>query len=197
MDKQTRTHGGIAAGRQGGRVQRVAVVGNSGSGKTTAARRLAAVRGLPHVELDGIHHQANWTPLPTAEFRARVAAALPADGAWIVDGNYSEVRDIVWGRADTLVWLDLPRHVVVPRIVWRSLRRAALREELWNGNRERFGNLVKLDREENIILWSLTQHGTYRERYARVPADPTWGHLRFVRLRSRAAVEAWLRTGCA
>ena len=170
-------------------MQRVAVVGNSGSGKTTLAAELARILAVPHIELDAIHHQADWTNPPPAEFRARIAAALPAAGAWVSDGNYSRTQDVVWGRADTIVWLDLPRRVVVPRIVSRSFRRAVRRTELWNGNRESVRMLLSLhDPQQSVIAWSVTQHGRKRREYAAAPADPRWAHLRFVRLRSRTAV---------
>jgi adenylate kinase family enzyme len=174
-------------------VRRVVVVGNSGSGKTTLAAELARILQVPHVELDAIYHQPGWTELPTGEYRARVAAALPADAAWVCDGNDSAVRELTWSRADTLVWLDLPRRVVLPRIVARSLGRAARRTDLWNGNRESWRMLLSLhDPEKSVIAWSVTQHNAYRERYRRLPADPQWAHLRFVRLGSPAAVRRWL-----
>src|SRR5580692_2452004 len=117
-------------------VRRVSVVGTSGVGKSTFASSLALVLGAAFLELDSLQHQADWTPLPASEFRARVA--LVADGeCWVIDGNYSRVQDLVWARADTVVWLDLPRRVVMRRIVWRTLRRVGGRVELWNGNRER------------------------------------------------------------
>ena len=85
--------------------RRIAVVGTSGSGKTTLAHRLAERLGIPHVELDALHWGPNWTPVAADLFRERVAQALSGE-AWVVDGNYSRVRDIIWTRADTLVWLD-------------------------------------------------------------------------------------------
>jgi adenylate kinase family enzyme len=116
-------------------VQRISVVGNSGSGKTTLARSLAGVLGLPHLELDAVFHQPGWQPLDRSIFRARVDEFTLARG-WVVDGNYSAVRDIVWSRADTVIWLDLPRWRVMRQVVGRTLRRVATGAELWNGNRE-------------------------------------------------------------
>jgi adenylate kinase family enzyme len=94
--------------------RRVAVVGTSGSGKTTLARRLAQRLGVPHVELDALHWEADWTPVQREVFRERVSRVLDGD-AWTTDGNYSAVRDIVWGRADTVVWLDYALGVVMER----------------------------------------------------------------------------------
>jgi hypothetical protein len=112
----------------------------------------------------------------------------------VVDGNYSKVRDLVWARADTVVWLDLPKRTVMRRIVWRTLRRVAGRAELWNGNRERWRNLFTWDPEESVISWAWHKHGQNRERYAAAMADPANSHLRFVRLTSPAAVRRFLRS---
>jgi adenylate kinase family enzyme len=167
------------------------VVGSSGAGKTTVARELAARLNVPHVELDAIFHQPGWTPLPPDEFAARVATAADRDG-WVIDGNYSVVRPLVWARADTVVWLDLPRRTVMRRIVWRTLRRAAIRAELWNGNRERWRNLFSLDPEESVIAWAWQKHGAYKQRYAAAARDPANAHLGFIRIVTRADVKRLL-----
>jgi adenylate kinase family enzyme len=165
-------------------VRRVSVVGSAGSGKSTLARDLAARLQVPHVELDAIFHQPGWTPLPEEEFAARVATAVAADG-WVVDGNYSAVAPLVWARADTVVWIDLPRRTVLRRIVWRTLRRAAIRAELWNGNRERWRNMFSLDPQKSVIAWSWGKHNTYAERYAAAASDPANAHLAFIRIAGR------------
>jgi len=114
--------------------------------------------------------------------------------AWVVDGNYgSFVQDLVFALADTVVWLDLPRRVVMPRIVRRTLGRMAFRRELWNGNRERFRNLLETDPQENIILWAWTQDAEYRANYERKMSDPANAHLKWARLRSPGDVKAWLK----
>jgi adenylate kinase family enzyme len=102
-----------------------------------------------------------------------------------VDGNYSAVRDLVWARADTVVWLDLPRRTVMRQIIWRTVRRVALRAELWNGNRERWRNLFARDPDESVIVWAWQRHSVYQARYLATATDPAWRHLRFIRIRSR------------
>ncbi len=179
------------------RVRRVVVVGNSGSGKTTLADALAERFGVPHVELDALHHRADWTPAPPEELRAAVRASLDdADalaGGWVVCGNYAHVRSAIWARADTVVWLDLPRRVVMRRVVARSLGRVARRVELWNGNRERLGMLMALhDPERSVIRWAWDGVEGYRERYVPLMASTTWADLRWYRLRSPREVRAWL-----
>jgi adenylate kinase family enzyme len=172
-------------------MRRVGVVGNSGSGKSTLGRQLAHALAVPFVELDAIYHQSGWQPMRREEFRARVAAAVAGDG-WVVDGNYSAVRDLVWARADTVVWFDLPRRTVMRQIVLRTLRRTVTRERLWNDNREPLSNLYHRSPEQSIIVWAWTRHATYHHRYSQAAADPAYAHISFVRIRSRADAAALL-----
>ena len=76
-------------------------------------------------------------PCPREEFRTRVAEALSGD-SWVIDGNYSKVRDIVRTRADTLIWLDYALPLILRQLLARTARRAITGEPLWSGNRERF-----------------------------------------------------------
>jgi adenylate kinase family enzyme len=172
-------------------VRRVSVVGNSGSGKSTLARKLAASLGVPHLELDSVFHQPGWEPLAQDEFRRLVTARAGEDG-WVIDGNYSAVRAIVWARADTVVWLDLPRRTVMRQVAWRTVRRAATRQELWNGNREPLTNFLSWVPEKSIISWAWHSHAKYRTRYGAAAADPASAHLTFIRLASRRDITRFL-----
>lgn len=175
--------------------RRICVVGNSGSGKTTLARGLASSLGVPHVELDALAHRPGWVEAPVAELRAELTALLDAadarEGGWVVCGNYrARVGDLLDARADTVVWLDLPRRVAVGSVMRRSMRRAVLRQPLWNGNRERLRDVLSRDPERSIVAWSWTQHPAYRAQYGEAlrtaPVDgPTW-----IRVSSRRAARA-------
>jgi adenylate kinase family enzyme len=174
-------------------VERVSVVGNSGSGKSTLARTLAlAIRG-DVLELDSVFHLPGWVDLPVAEFRTQVAGFVAHD-RWVMDGNYSDVLDIIWDRADAVVWLDYPRSVVMRRVIARTVRRLVRREVLWNGNREPLTNLTTLDPQRSILAWAWTQHAMYRERFASAAADPAYRHLEFVRLRTPRDADAFIRS---
>ena len=174
-------------------MKRVSVVGNAGAGKSRLAGRLAQVLGVPYVELDAIHHLPGWEPIDPSEFLARVTAEAATD-AWVIDGNYRTVvvDGPVWQRADTVVWLDLPRRTVMRQVTTRTLRRTLSREELWNGNREPLQNLWAWDPERSIIRWAWTRHATYQERFGTAMASSAFCHLDFVRLRSHDQAERWL-----
>ena len=172
------------------------MVGNSGSGKTTAAVALARRLSLPHVELDAIFHQPGWTALATEEFRDRVRQIV-ATPSWVVDGTYSVVRDLVWDRADTVVWIDPPLPVVAWRVVTRTVDRMVRRTELWNGNREPLSNLWSVNPHKSIIAWSLSRHSLYRRRFAAATVDPRWAHLSFNRLQTRGQLDAFIRQAAA
>jgi len=173
-------------------VKRIVVVGTTGVGKTTFARELAQRLGQPHLELDSVFHQPGWTPLATEEFRARTCAQLDDAEGWVVDGNYNEaVGTHLQRRADSIVWLDLPRQIVMRRVILRTLWRLFTREELWNGNREPLSNLWNWAPEQNIIRWAWVSYPENRKRYERRCHDGSWGHARVIRLCTNAAIEAF------
>ncbi|MCQ4296131.1 adenylate kinase [Pseudomonas stutzeri] len=154
------------------------------------SRRLAQQLGYRHIELDSLFHQPDWQPLPTEQFQQATRDALQGD-SWVAEGNYSAVRPLIRERSDMVIWLDLPRHKVMRQVIWRTLRRLACREELWNGNRERWRNLFKLNPRQSILAWSWTRHPVYRQRYSEEMrnAPPS---CRYLRLDSRQAVDAFL-----
>ena len=169
-------------------MRRINVVGTSCSGKTTLARELARRQGVPHVEIDALFWGPNWTPVPTEVFRTRLISALEGD-RWVVDGGYALVRDITWGRVDTIVWLDYPMRTVLARWARRTHARIRSREEFWpgTGNRESIG---KAFRRDGLIWWILSTH--WRRRRTFSAAMRTRTDLRWIRLRSPAEADRWL-----
>lgn len=155
--------------------------------------RLASTLGLAHLELDRVFHQPGWAPLPDDEFRRAVSDFVSGE-RWVVDGNYSTVSDLVWDRADTVVWLDLSRRVVTGRIVRRTLGRLYRHEELWNGNHESWLNLIDPRPDRNVILWSLTRQSHYRRRYEGFRQDGNWSLLDVVRLRNPGQQAAFVES---
>jgi len=167
-------------------MRRVVILASaSGCGKTTLGRELARRLDVPFHELDALHHGPNWTEATAEELKAKVAPIVAGD-AWVVDGAYrTKIGDLVVAAADTVVWLDLPMHVWLPRLVRRTVRRVVRREELWNGNRETLRG----------ALWGRDALLPYAFRSARrrprtYPVE--LAAFDVVRLRTSREVDAWL-----
>jgi adenylate kinase family enzyme len=168
------------------RPQRILVAGVSGAGKTTLAGRVAAATGLPHTELDSLFHGPGWTPRPEFEDDVR---ALVATDTWVTEWQYTTARPLLLERADLLVWLDLPTHVVMRQVVRRTLSRRWRRTVLWNGNVEPPLWTVVRD-DEHILRWAWRTRHKYRGLDRHLADDAP--HVALVRLRSRAEINRWV-----
>lgn len=168
-------------------MERIAVIGTTGSGKSTLARALAERLGLFRLELDAIMWGPNWTASTDEAIREGVLAQLP-ETRWVSDGNYSMVRDIIWSRADTLVWLDYAYPVILRRLFRRTLRRVQGKEVLWNGNKERFA--TQFLSRESLFLWQLQTHWKHRERYPQ--AFPQYPQLQVLHFTQPRQTDQWL-----
>ncbi len=170
---------------------RVVVVGTSGSGKSTFAAALSARAQLAYVELDLINWGAGWQALSKndpAAFQARVDAATAGEN-WVVSGGYSEVRAMIWRRAQHLVWLDLPREVVMRQVIIRSFRRAASGKDVFPGCKESWDRM--LDRE-HPIRWAWDTYARRKREFTERIAKPEFAHLRVHRCQSSADVKTTL-----
>ena len=161
---------------------RISIIGTSGAGKTTVASRLAQKLSIAHIELDALRHGPNWTEMPDDELRRRVTECI-ASPNWVIDGNYSAVRELVWQRATTVAWIDPPHWRIMTQVIGRSISRAVTQKELWNGNRETVRSWLNAD---HPIWWALRTH-TARQAKFEAQMQPNW-----IRLRSRADVESWI-----
>lgn len=115
-------------------IRRIAVLGCSGSGKSTLAAALAARLGLPYIATDAVFWTADWRATPAAEVRGWLAAAA-ADERWVTDGNFDADRDLLWARADLIVWLDLPLVVALGQALRRNLGWWLAGVPVWGGQR--------------------------------------------------------------
>jgi adenylate kinase family enzyme len=172
-------------------MRRVVVLGTSGSGKTTLARQLAQRLNVPHIELDALHWEPNWTSTPTDRLIEKVRAALAsAPNGWTVCGHYGQVRNVLWPQADTIIFLDYPMRVVFNRVLRRTLVQWWRKEELWNGNRQRLH--TQFFARDSLFLWVINTWRKRRRSIPRLLRDPRFRHIRALRFRSPAELERWL-----
>ncbi len=170
---------------------RTVVIGTTSSGKTTLASQLAEKLNTDFIELDGLHWEANWVEAPDEIFRERVDKATSTSN-WVVAGNYSVARDLIWPRAQTLIWLDYPFHIVFWRLLTRTLRRSIMREELWHGNRESFLTHLKLWSENSLFHWLFKTYWRRKREYPMLFALPENSHLQVIHFKHPKETEAWL-----
>ena len=107
-------------------------------------------------------------------------------------GNYGRVRDLLWPRADTIVWLDYAFPLVLCRMAARTVRRTVTGEVLWNGNREYFWEHCRVWSERSLFHWLFKTYWAYRRELPVLFAQPGHTHLRIARLRRPRETEAWL-----
>jgi adenylate kinase family enzyme len=170
-------------------MKRIAIVGSTGSGKTTLAKRLASSFGARFIDLDDLHWAPGWVELDDAQFRALTERATSVD-QWVSSGNYSPVRDIVWGRADTIIWLDYSFPRTAYQLVRRTIRRCATGEPCCNGNRETWKRQLS---RHSILLWLLKSYWRNRRNiptYLSTYATEKTVHV----FRSPSDVATWLGT---
>jgi adenylate kinase family enzyme len=168
---------------------RLIIIGSTGSGKTTLSARLSQLLNIPHVEMDALHWQENWTTTELAPFRERITQAISGP-AWVVDGNYSKARDLVWPRATTLIWLDYSLPVILWQLTGRTFMRVFTRVELWNGNHETFRGVFFS--RDSLFLWALQTHKRHRINYTHLLTLPENAHLQVIHLHNRGETKQWL-----
>jgi len=170
---------------------RILILGRTGSGKTTLARELSAALDVPHVELDSLYFGPEFSRAPLPVLRERTTAAIAGD-RWVTDGNKRAVRDLVWPRADTVIWLDYPVYVSL----WRLAKRARTRTSKLSAEAARSGRRTGLPRQmlaaARGVLTALKSHRGQRREYPRMLARPENQHLSVARLRSPRATRRWL-----
>lgn len=166
--------------------ERIIVVGSSGAGKTTLARRIGARLAIPHIEIDALYHGPGWVPRPS--FLDEVHDFARTD-AWVTEWQYREARPLLLERATLAVWLDYPVWLRISRSIRRTVRRRLTREELWNGNVE--ASLWRaVAAPEGIIRWAWQTRHKYDDVIERFAAERPG--LPVVRLRSQSEAETWL-----
>jgi adenylate kinase family enzyme len=163
-------------------MRRIVILGCSGTGKSTLARRLGRRLGLPVIHLDQLYWRPGWQKPDPEEFRSRVAAAVAGD-AWITDGNYSATFDLRLPRADAVIILERARWRPLCRVLRRRIIERRTRPDLPEGCPERF------DWELLRYIWRFD-----RDVWPRIEAALVAGGLDLpvVRLRAEREIAAFI-----
>jgi len=166
--------------------QRMAIIGTSGAGKTTLGREIARRMNTVFVEVDSIQHKAHWTRATVEEWRAGIEARIRGCDSWGIDDTCRrELGDVVSGRLDVILWLDLPLLLKLGRLCRRSWRRVRTREVRWNGNFETWRDVFV--GKDSVLVHATRAHFRHR---CTIPARPD-AH-KILRLRTPREVDRWL-----
>jgi adenylate kinase family enzyme len=171
--------------------KRMVVVGVTGSGKSLLAQELAQKFDLDCIELDALYWKPGWVKSSDEEFRANVDAVTRTQG-WALAGNYGKVRDIVWQRAEAVIWLDYPFLLVLGRLWTRTWRRWCTKELLWGTNYEQLFPQFKLWSKESLFNWLVQSYGRQKHQYPQLFARPEYSHLMVYRFKKPVEMEEWL-----
>ena len=168
--------------------KKIVVVGSSGSGKSTFAKKLSNVTGIIHYEIDAMFWKPGWVKTPHEEFRSLVDNAT-RQNEWIIDGNYKRVQDLTIGRADTVVWLDYSFSRVLCRVSMRTVGRLISRKPLWHNNRE---SLKMAFSKDSIILYMITNYKTKKNWYNRLSSGGEYKAVEWIHITSpKSELEFW------
>lgn len=168
----------------------IVVIGSTGSGKSTLAAELAKKLNGDFIELDAFHWEPNWVEAPDEVFRARVEKVTTSK-VWVVAGNYHQVRDIVWPRAQLILWLDYPLSIVFWRLLTRTIRRSFFKEKIFSDNVESIWTHLKLWSEESLFYWLFKTYWRRKREYPLLFALPQNAHLKVIRFKHPKETEKW------
>lgn len=171
--------------------KRILVIGTTSSGKSTLANRIAEKISADFIELDSLHWEPNWVEAPDELFREYVEKATSSQ-VWVVAGNYHVVRDIIWPRAEAIIWLDYPFHIVFWRLLTRTIRRLMRREKLFSGNVENGWMHLKLWSQESLFHWLFKTYWRRKREYPMLFALPENRHLQVIHFKRPKEAEDWL-----
>lgn len=173
--------------------QRVVVIGTTSSGKSTLAKGLADRIRARYIDLDDLHWEPNWQEAPLDVFRERVRTATNSN-VWVVAGNYRIVRDLVWPRAQAIIWLDYPFPIVFWRLIKRTLYRTITKEKLFAGNVESLRTQLRVWSQDSLVNWLFKTYWRRKRETPLLLALPEYAHLTLLHFKHPRETEAWLKS---
>jgi adenylate kinase family enzyme len=168
---------------------RIAIVGTSGSGKSTLAENICRHCGHKNIELDALYWKPDWQGSSTEELAAKLNREISECEKYVIHGNYSSIRDLVWNNIDAVIWLNYRKSIVMWRVIKRTLKRVITREKLWNGNVETVkGSFFAKDA---IIIWAWNTYAKRKEQYERLTRTNPYEIEKIIVLNSLAETKRW------
>ena len=170
-------------------MERVIVIGTSCSGKTTFASKLAQILNYPHIQIDEHHWLDGWVERPAKELR-EIVQGYVSQSNWVLDGNYSKLRDITWKNATTIIWLNYSFPVVFNRAFKRTIKRVFFKEKLYSGNRE----ILKraFFSKDSILLWVLKTYWRRKKRYRSIFETLSFNKMEMIEFSTPKAAQTYL-----
>jgi adenylate kinase family enzyme len=169
--------------------KRTIIFGSTGIGKTTMVKRIADEFSIPVIDIDTLRREAGKSESPEQVFSFLVADRVRGE-TWIIDGSYTSVQDILWSRAEAIVWLDFSFGVFLSRLIKRSLYRIFIRKKSEKPVKAR--NQPASERAGNYLRAILTGKQR-RERYFATLYNSKHTHLHIIRLTSPEDATLWLK----
>ncbi len=152
------------------------------------ARRIAEEFALPVIDIDSLRREAGKSAAPEDTFSRLIAESVKADN-WIIDGSYTSVQDIIWSRADAIVWLDFPFWVFCWRLIKRSFYRMFIRK---SSEKPIKGKKQPVRERALTYLQAIFTGHSRRQRYFATLYSSKNVHLHVIRLFSPKDADLWL-----
>ena len=166
---------------------KINIVGISGSGKSTFAKKIADKLYHPYIELDSIYWRSDWKHNPN--FLTDLNSSLSANSSYVLDGNYASSDYLKWKDIDLVIWLDYSLHLSFYRCLTRTIKRLITKECLWGSNKETIYNILG----KNSILYFMVTH--YYKNKKKFENDMVnHSNITFIRLRTPKEAEAFLQS---
>jgi adenylate kinase family enzyme len=173
--------------------KRFVVVGTTSSGKSTLAKDLAGRFSLDFIELDALYWEPNWKEVRDEVFRRRVDTVTQAE-RWVVAGNYHIVRDLIWPRAEAIIWFDYPLWTILWQLTRRTFSRWWKRELLWGTNYENLFTHFQIWSDDSLYHWLFKTYWKRKREFPLLFALPENARLKIIRLRSPEETKEWIKT---
>jgi adenylate kinase family enzyme len=173
------------------KIERINVVGTSGSGKSTFCKKLAKILHYPYIEMDKFFWEPKWKQASSEDFLLKLSKDLLQD-RWVLDGNYTDSIPVKWKNVEMVIWLDYSFSLTLFRAFKRAIARVCSQKEIWEGT----GNIESFYKtfcsKDSIILFTIKTHAYNRNRYLNYMKDARFAHIKFVQLKNHSEAEKFL-----